>query len=101
VTGSDGPTAAPPVACDFGPFGEQTRVDLDTLGTQKLCKLTRHPLPFVALIPLCLSQLSSCRKAVPTCSTLERQYGVLTGVLSIQTTDRVRKRFHLVPVVPF
>lgn len=109
-TSSDGPTAAaPPVACDFGPFGEQTRVNLNTLGTQKLCKLTQHhhsPLPFFfflhradTIVPsLLLSQLSSCRKAVPTCSTLERQYGVLTGVLFIQTTDRVRKTFYLVPV---
>ena len=32
---------APPVSCDFGPFGEQTQVDLETLGTQKLCRITR------------------------------------------------------------
>jgi hypothetical protein len=50
---------------------------------------------------LLLSQLSSCRKVVPTCSTLERRYGVLTGVLSIQTTDRVRRTLHLVPGPPF
>ena len=30
---------APPVSCDFGPFGEQTQVNLETLGTQKLCKI--------------------------------------------------------------
>jgi hypothetical protein len=36
---SDGyAAAAPPVSCDFGPFGEQTQVNLETLGTQKLCK---------------------------------------------------------------
>ncbi|KAI9511105.1 hypothetical protein F5148DRAFT_1298112 [Russula earlei] len=28
--------AAPPIPCDFGPFGEQTPVNLRTLGTQKL-----------------------------------------------------------------
>ncbi|KAN0116627.1 hypothetical protein V8E52_005771 [Russula decolorans] len=34
---SDGhATPAPPVSCDFGPFGEQTQVNLETLGTQKL-----------------------------------------------------------------
>jgi hypothetical protein len=30
---------APPVSCDFGPFEEQTQVNLETLGTQKLCKI--------------------------------------------------------------
>ena len=30
---------APPVSCDFGPFGEQTRVNLNTLGSQKLGKI--------------------------------------------------------------
>lgn len=38
---SDGYAApAPPVSCDFGPFGEQTQVNLETLGTQKLCKVS-------------------------------------------------------------
>ena len=32
-------TRAPPVSCDFGPFGGQTQVNLETLGTQKLCKI--------------------------------------------------------------
>jgi len=37
---SDGYAApASPVSCDFGPFGEQTQVNLETLGTQKLCKI--------------------------------------------------------------
>jgi len=37
---SDGYAApAPPVSCDFGPFGEQTQVNLETLGTQNLCKI--------------------------------------------------------------
>ena len=31
-------SAAPPVTCDFGPFGEQTSVNLGTLETQKLCE---------------------------------------------------------------
>jgi transcription factor C subunit 6 len=31
-------TPVPSVSCDFGPFGEQTRVDLKTLGAQKLCQ---------------------------------------------------------------
>jgi hypothetical protein len=31
------------------------------------------------------SQLNSCRKVVPACSTLERPYELLTGVLSTQT----------------
>jgi hypothetical protein len=30
---------APPVSCDFGPFGEQTQVNLETLGTERLCKI--------------------------------------------------------------
>jgi transcription factor C subunit 6 len=36
-----GPTtaAAPPVSCDFGPFGEQSNVNLETLEALKLCKL--------------------------------------------------------------
>jgi hypothetical protein len=48
VSGPDVPAApaaaaaAPPVSCDFGPFGEQMRVDLKTLDTQRLCKLSRH-----------------------------------------------------------
>jgi hypothetical protein len=47
---SDGYTApVPPISCDFGPFGEQTQVNLETLGTQKLCKL---PLPGVIYSPL-------------------------------------------------
>ena len=32
--------SAPPVSCDFGPFGEQTRVNLNTLRSQKLGKIT-------------------------------------------------------------
>ena len=49
VSGPDVPAAsaaaaaaAPPVSCDFGPFGEQMRVDLKTLDTQRLCKLSCH-----------------------------------------------------------
>ena len=46
---SDGHAApAPPISCDFGPFGEQTQVNLETLGTQKLCEIApsaRFPLP--------------------------------------------------------
>ena len=41
------PAAAPPVSCDFGPFGEQTRVDLETLDTQRLCKSNCHPTTLV------------------------------------------------------
>ena len=58
--GSDGYAApAPPVSCDFGPFGEQTQVDLETLGTQKLCKIPllrvsrsslRRPISFLSCI---------------------------------------------------
>jgi hypothetical protein len=42
---------APSVSCDFGPFGKQTRVNLSTLGAQKLCKialLARPPLSAAA-----------------------------------------------------
>jgi hypothetical protein len=47
---SDGYAApAPPVSCDFGPFGEQTQVNVETLGTQKLCK---NPLLRVSHFPL-------------------------------------------------
>jgi hypothetical protein len=47
---SDGHASpAPPVPCDFGPFGEQTQVNLETLGTQKLCKI---PLLRISLSPL-------------------------------------------------
>lgn len=87
-------TPAPSVSCDFGPFGEQTRVDLKMLEAQKLCKIplfARFPLPSLtdsAIVTY--SQLNSCRKAAPMCSTLARPFGVLTGVLSIQMTDRVR-----------
>jgi hypothetical protein len=103
---SDGhATPAPPVSCDFGPFGEQTQVNLETLGTQKLCKIPLlrfprspllRPIPSLSYLWLTLSSLlysqpSFCRKAAPMCSTLARQFGDLTGVLSIQTTDRVRK----------
>ncbi len=38
--GSGGSAApAPPLSCDFGPFGEQTRVNLETLGVQNLCTI--------------------------------------------------------------
>ena len=32
--------AAPPVSCDFGPFGAQTNVKLETLQAQKLCRVS-------------------------------------------------------------
>ena len=37
---SDGYAASTPEAsCNFSPFGEQTQANLETLGTQKLCKI--------------------------------------------------------------
>jgi transcription factor C subunit 6 len=41
--GGGGPDSSaiptPSVSCDFGPFGNQTKVNLNMLGTQKLCKI--------------------------------------------------------------
>lgn len=98
-TGPDSSAApAPPVSCDFGPFGEQTAVNLQTLGAQKLCKIAhRARLPLFAdafnilfLPSLVNLQLSFCQKAAHMPSTLARPFGVLIGVLSIQMIGRVR-----------
>jgi hypothetical protein len=80
---------APPVSCDFGPYGEQTNVNLETLETLKLCNLssrTGTPLTDICYFVL---QPSSFQKAVPTCSTPGHLYWALTGVLSILTIDLV------------
>ena len=62
--GSDGHAArTPPVSCDFGPFGEQTRVNLETLGTQKLCK-TPSALPTPLLRPIFFFTLSVIDTAI-------------------------------------
>ena len=47
---SDGHALAPPVSCDFGPFEEQTQVNLETLGTQKLCKILLLRVPHSPLL---------------------------------------------------
>ena len=39
MEGSAATAAAPPVSCDFGPFGDQTNVNLETLEALKICKL--------------------------------------------------------------
>ena len=41
---TDHPDApAPPVSCDFGPFEGQTNIKLETLQTQRLCRVARSP----------------------------------------------------------
>jgi hypothetical protein len=72
---SDGrDTPAPSVSCDFGPFGEQTQVNLKTLGTQKLCEIPLlrvshspllRPVPF-----LILSLIDTAIVALPTAQFL-------------------------------
>lgn len=54
-------TPATSVSCDFGPFGEQTRVNLKTLGAQKLCEIalfSRFPLSSASFKPLSLTSLT-------------------------------------------
>ena len=38
----DPPKPLPPTACSFGPFGKQTRLELRTFGTVKMCTCVAH-----------------------------------------------------------
>ena len=68
VGGAAGPESsagpAPPVSCDFGPFGEQTRVNLQTLGSQKLCKIA-----LLARYSLLMQSLSFLTDSAIVCFT--------------------------------
>ncbi len=71
--GSDGPALpAPPVSCDFGPFKEQTRVTLETLGAQNLCKIALLA-PFLLLLLRSIFYFSGLLLTLPrffTCSSI-------------------------------
>jgi transcription factor C subunit 6 len=61
--------AAQPVSCDFGPFGEQTNVNLETLETFELCKFASRTgtLPSLIIFPFVTSSYSPVlsRKSCP------------------------------------
>ena len=77
---------SPPVACSFGPFGKQTRLELQTFTSIKMGSWTcKHGY----MSELTSSQNSSSPAAKRMCSMLAGPFGVLIGVQFIQITEHV------------
>jgi transcription factor C subunit 6 len=80
----------PPIACSFGPYGSQTRIETQMLQTHKMCTLCWIKFPNAK--PRAgdfILQLNLFLRASRISSTQVPPFGVWTGVQSTPTTDEV------------